>query len=206
MPVVNLIPGAVQLARRRRDRLRSWAAAAFVAMAAVAVAGGLEGYRRLQAGGLRTQGEQLRLQLEAARDELRTLTVEEEQARRHVERAAALRSKRAWSGLLAVIGSCMPDSCWLVSMGTDPATPAAAKSQPQVRSPRISPGAGPSTLRVDAPRRFRLEGYAADAADPQVFVSNLKRTRVFADVRVGRSQREVMPEGSFFRFELICEW
>ena len=207
MVVINLIPLAVQLAQKRRGRLRSWAAAMLLSVAALAVAGGLEAYRHLHAGELRTQSEQLSGQLEAARGELRALTLEVEQASCHLERAAALRSKRAWSGLLALIGSCIPDPCWLESIGTDPATPAAGKApQARVRRPGISPRTEASALRVDAPRRLRLVGYAPDAADPYVFVTNLKQAGVFADVRLGRSERQEIPEGSFFRFQLICEW
>jgi hypothetical protein len=226
MTVINLIPASVQRARRQRRHIHWWAATALTALTAAAVMGALEWYRTVEAERLRGQSAELHDQLDSVRTDLRTLSERAEQVRQHLERAAALRAKRAWSGLFAVIGSAMPESCWLVSLATEPATPGAAgstvsSSRAGVARSRALGGADPAqsrrgleapqtreslTAEIDAPRKLRLVGYGPDAADPHVFVTNLKSAAVFTRVSLLRSERETVLDRSYFRFELVCEW
>ena len=61
-------------------------------------------------------------------------------------------------------------------------------------------------ITIDAPRRLKIAGYAPDSARPYLFVENLKRTDAFEAVRLDSSQREPVLDGSYYHFELVCEW
>ena len=61
-------------------------------------------------------------------------------------------------------------------------------------------------VTIEAPRKLRIAGYAPVAAHPYDIVSSLKETDVFASVALERSEREPVLDGSYFRFELVCEW
>ncbi len=204
MVSINLIPDTVRLARQRRYRVSRWAMAVCAAVAAVLVSGSVEWYRRAEAADLSVQRQELRLMLTEVQEDVQALSAEVDQVQRHVERAAALKSKRAWSGLFAQIGTCMPPSCWLASMVTDPAVPRGGPARSKVSDE--APAAEVVSVLIDAPRKLRLIGYAPDAAAPHEFVANLKRTDLFTDVRLEQSQQEAIRDGWRFRFQLLCEW
>ena len=138
------------------------------------------------------------------RTEVKTLTIQAEEARRRLERAVGLKSKRAWSGFFATLGRCMPTSCWLESMITDPASPAANASRTAAAEPPKTQDAG--SVQIDAPRKLKLVGFAPEAGDPHIFVGNLRNTKLFSKVTLESCQRDASLSGSYFRFELVCEW
>jgi len=210
MVTLNLLPESVQAAQARRRHVKRWALILAAATVAGTVPAGAHWMQHLQIEELGAQSEKLQSDLAAARVELRTATAEANDAFLRLERAKALRSKRAWSGMLALIGSCLPKQCWLTSIATDPEVPPAG---PVVRSPlppAATPGAAapekPAVVTIEAPRKLRISGEALDSADPLSFVAKLKESQVFRDVILERSLREGPEQESQFRFELICEW
>ncbi len=211
MVTLNLLPEGVQAAQARRRHVKRWALILAVTAVAGTVPAGAHWMRHVQIEELGAQSEKLQSDLTAARVELRTATAEANDAFLRLERAKALRSKRAWSGMLALIGSCLPKQCRLTSLATDPEVPPAAA--PVARSPvppAATPGAAapekPAVVTIEAPRKLRITGEALDSADPLSFVAKLKESQVFRDVILERSLRERPEQESQFRFELICEW
>ncbi len=210
---VNLIPKTVQTMHTRQRHLKLWGVIILTSFGLLCIPLGMNWYQNARAKALRVENEDLQERLKATRTELRTRMTEASALLLQLQRAKALRSKRAWSGMIGLVGSCMPPGCWLTSLATDPETPTAmgrmAVSAPVKRDPanRSDPkGADSVTLTIEAPRKMRLAGYATDAAEPHVFVANLKHTEVFSRVALERSQREPVLDGYYFRFELICEW
>ncbi len=214
MVSVNLIPESIRAAQTRRRHLKTWTALTVVAAAASAVPIAAHWSQHVRRDELQALNEQLQADLTSARGELRTVTAEAGEVVLRLERANALRAKRSWSSLVALLASNLPDECWLISLATDPDVPSAA---PPVRkgaapAPPVPAGGAPAlaekaaVVTIDAPRKLRLIGQAADATGPLAFASRLKDTRVFSAVTLERSQRESAEQGTYFKFELICEW
>ncbi|MFH1107978.1 MAG: hypothetical protein V1790_02100 [Planctomycetota bacterium] len=221
MVTLNLLPESVQAAQAQRRHAKRWALILAAAAVAGAVPAGAHWMQHVQIEELGAQSEKLQNDLAAARVELRTATAEANDAFLRLERAKALRSKRAWSGMLALIGSCLPKQCWLTSIATDPevppAGPVARSPLPPAATPAADPPASPlikggkrgfepAVVTIEAPRKLRISGEALDSADPLSFVAKLKESQVFRDVILERSLRERPEQESQFRFELICEW
>ena len=216
MVTVNLIPESVQAARASRRHLKRWAACLAVSAGVAGVPVGAHWMQHVRIDELLAQSDNLQTDLAVARAELKTATAAANDAFLRIERAKALRSKRAWSDMLALIGSCLPKDCWLTSIATDPDVPPAApvaRKTPPATDPPASPlskggqrGFEPAVVIIDAPRKLRMTGEATDATQPLFFVTRLKESQVFREVTLERSLREKPEDESNFRFELICEW
>lgn len=212
---MNLIPQTLQRARARRRRFKRWALSIVTAAAVLTVPLVVDRFRAAEAARLRAQNVQLQTQVATSQAQLRTLTAQANQTLVQLQRAEALRSKRAWSALLGLVARRIPPGCWLTSIATDPAVPGEG---PGFRSVRRAAGKSlrhanrkgdeepDSPVTIDAPRKIRMTGYAADAAEPHQFVTNLKKAAVFAEVTLETASREPMLDGSYYRFELVCEW
>ena len=203
---VNLIPQAVQTAQARRRHVGRWTTALATVSLALAVPLAIDWYDRARADDLRAEHSELEQRLGTQRGELRALTGQLQEVGTRLERANALRAKRAWSSLLAMIGRRMPEGCWLTSIATDPPVPsegAARGPAPHKNDPASQQA---TTLAIESPRMLRLAGYAADVAEPHEFVAKLKETGVFSRVVLERSRSEPVLDGTYFRFDLVCEW
>ncbi len=207
MTTVNFIPLARRIARTRRRHMKAWAVAATVAAAILAVPTVRQGMQRAEAAHLRTHYDQELAQLQALKIEVRAASDQATNARIRLERAANLRAKRNWSGMVALIAKCLPEGCWLTSLRTDPAAPgAAAASRRRTPLGNDKESDASKTVTIDAPRKLRIAGYAAAAAEPHAFVAELKNAGVFARVELEHVMREAVLDGSYFRFQLVCEW
>ncbi len=204
---INLIPEPVQLAQLRRWRLKWWATAILVSLMVLALPLGLDWLKQAEAARLHLEDEHLRVQLAGIRSQLRSVSAGADEAFLQLERADALRSKRCWSGMLAMIGRRMPSGCWLTSITTDPATPqGAAPPQRRAKSRPSTPEEPPAVVVIDAPRKLNISGYATTAGEPHTFVTRLKDMGIFTNVELQRVAREPVLDDSYFRFELYCEW
>lgn len=234
MVTVNLIPESVQAAQARRRHLKRWAACLAVTAVFAVVPAVVHWRQHVRVDALHVQNDKLQTDLATARAELKTATAAANDAFLRIERAKALRSKRAWSGMLALIGSCLPKECWLTSIATDPDVPSAAppprKTSPPsptaeaMGHPPGTPVAEPAraeargslpekqtVVTIDAPRKLRMTGAAVDETQPLFFVAKLKESQAFREVILERCLRD--PAGtpaeedeSPFRFELVCTW
>lgn len=203
MTGVNLIPQSVQIAQMRERRIRRWGLAIAASLAVLAAPIVTDYVRSAHADELRRKCDGTQSHLAALRAELRALAVEVEQTRVQLERATALRSKRAWSSIFAMIADRMPVGCWLTAVATDPSVPTAGGSA------RTAPAPTPvaeKTVVIDAPRRLTIGGFATEVIEPHQFVTSLKETGVFSNVVLERTNREPVLDGWYFRFELVCEW
>lgn len=213
MNPINLIPHDIRQSQVLRVRLFRWSMvlglSAGVALAPYLVV-------RSQAARTARLQEQLdRLDHEAAslRGSLRVATTRAQQARSEVERSRALRGKRSWSGMFALIASHLPGDCWLQMVSTDPETPAAGYNR--VASSAMSPQANgtaapvPETVTIEAPRKLRLVGSSTNDAQPLVFVENLMNSGVFSRVALQKALRSPASENNdhaSYQFEVLCEW
>ncbi|UCE60106.1 MAG: hypothetical protein JSU63_22010 [Phycisphaerales bacterium] len=206
MAAVNLIPWDLQLAITRQRHIRRWVMSFAIAASLVLIAFGLDWVERARADNLAAEHKQLQTQANTVHAELKAVTAKSNQLLLQIERAKALRDKRAWSGVFALIGSCMPDDCWLISVATKPEKPelGSARVSARSRSTKEKEPQGPVT--IDAPRKLIIEGYAPDDAKPLQFVDNLNLSGAFARVNLESTQVEPVLDGSYYRFELLCEW
>lgn len=222
MVFVNLIPEAIVAQQWRKRRVARWTAASLVAIGALLIPLTLEGWQTARAEQLRAGRRALERDRTLLSAELTGLAAESQSVYLQIERANALRSKRSWSGMLALIAGTMPEGCWLTAIETVPAVPASgAHNTPPATARSVT--AAPPTARtagdpiggqaaaetvvtIDAPRQLRIAGYATDASEPLTLVTKLNATGVFSRVGLERSLRESVEDGSFFRFDILCEW
>lgn len=203
---VNLIPDTIQAAQKQRRHLRWWGMLILAASVVLVVPLGIDWYQSARAAELHAQDEQLQSVLATTRAELRAQMAQANTTLLHLERAKALRSKRAWSAMFALISRCMPAGCWLTSFATDPPGPSLGAVGTITMAGRETDGEARTTVTIEAPRKLRLSGYATDAAEPHEFVANLKSTGAFSHVLLEGSRREPELDGYYSRFELVCEW
>ncbi len=213
----NLIPTPLRIARSRRRRIKAWGVTVMAALLLLCIPVVFDHYLRVEASRLGSQNEELGGVLTGLRQQLATLTVEADRSLVQLERAKALRSKRAWSAMFATIARSMPDGCWLISIATDPSSPpGGVRQRPRATATgktNRQAGSDESVTKIEAPQRLKISGYASDASEPHKFVTNLKKTNVFRDVVLETSRRERVQNQQagfasawYFRFDLVCEW
>ena len=220
MVEVNLIPESVLFARTCRRHAVRWATSLALAGTTLALCAGSDWVQRVEVRSLRDKRERLGAEMVRASAELDAVTLAANDAHLRVERARALRSKRAWSGMLALIASRMPEGSWLTSIATDPSSPpGGAGLRPRATATGKTnqqaglTGSDESVTKIEGPQRLKIVGYASDASEPYQFVTNLKNTNVFRDVVLETSRRERVQDQQagfasawYFRFDLACEW
>ena len=202
---VNLLPRQLVVAQTLRRRRRRWLAVCVLAALVLAIPVGMESYRMARAEELRLEGARLHQERETVETELTQIITASHEAFLQIERAKALREKRSWSAVLALLADTMPKGCWLTELATDPPAPTGAQARTPADAPATMTG-GPATIVIEAPRTLRIYGYASDAAEPLTFVRSLKNSNAFAQVVLRSTQRELAESEYYFRFELQCEW
>ena len=163
-------------------------------------------YLRVEASRLSAQNEKLAGVLVELRQKLATLTIDAEGSLIQLQRAQALRSKRAWSAMFATIAQNMPDGCWLISIATDPSSPSGGGGRRSRATTTVKKKSEESITKIEAPQRLKIVGYASNASEPHQFVTRLKLAGVFRDVSLETSRREQVQNAWYFRFDLVCEW
>ena len=208
---INLIPVPLQVERSRKRRLRGWGIAIAVAVAGAVVPVTAQWLQLRRLEEIRATHDQTQSDLAASRMELKSLSAEATDLFLRLERAKALRAKRNWSGMFALLGKSLPEGCWLSSLATDPDVPPPQQAAPKVTPPSSTTPPSPTPekpapLFIEAPRRLRIIGQSVEASGPLAFVLQLKDAGVFRDVVLERSQREVRDAQTSFHFEVVCTW
>lgn len=202
---VNLIPYDVRLAQTQRRHLERWIYCVVPASIILVAALVLDARATGDLDSLHAQHAQLATTLTQARVNLASVTAEAERTFLHLERANALRAKRSWSGMLALLAHAMPQDCWLSTIATDPPSP--TQSTSRRGQPRRSAGEADRTgLSIEAPRKMRIAGFSLNATGPLTFVTRLKETQIFRDVLLERSVFDTGDDEPRFRFDIVCEW
>lgn len=206
MVTVNLIPAAVRMSVRQRQHIQRWSLAMAVIVGLLAFALGADWLNSTKAGELQAKAEEMTVRVDSLRAHVSDMTARAEQAGLQLRRADAIRSKRPWSGILKLVDLSMPESCWLISLSTDPAQPAATSSGRTSARDRRSKAKDVNPVSIETPRKLKLVGYASEPAEPYGFVTRLQRTGAFETVHLVRAQRQPFLGGEYFRFEIVCEW
>lgn len=209
MVAINLVPETVQQTQKLRRHLVIWTVMIFGALVMLTLPLAIGWIRQSEANRLSQRNDLLQSRLSAARVQLRSLESSAKDALLCLERSRTLRSKRAWSSVVAAIADKLPAGCWLTSMASDPSVPPPATKRPDavpIRQASAKKVTTPSAVTIDAPRKLLLTGYATEPSEPYQFVTNLKKSGIFLDVAMVTSRREPVLDGSYFRFELTCDW
>ncbi len=210
MTLINLVPAEVHRAATRRSHLLRWAMVVALSGVIALIPYSLSVARDNRVSKLREEVDSIDVQAAKTRAELRQATELAQQLHSDLERSRALRSKRAWSGMFALIASSLPPDCWLRSVTTDPDSPQASA----VRLPVVPVSGGgsstPETLTIEAPRKLLLVGYSTSDSLPLVFVSNLRESNAFTNVGLQKAMRAPSEKDGndafLHQFEIVCEW
>ena len=209
MVSINLIPEAVQRTQKWHRHLAIWTVMVLGALVMLTLPLAMGWIRQSEENRLSRQNDLMQSGLFAERTRLRSLEFSAKDALLCLERAKALRSKRAWSSVVSAIAEELPAGCWLTSIASDPSVPPPASKRADtapVKKASTKKATTPSAVTIDAPRKILLTGYATEPSEPYQFVINLKETGLFLDVAMVTSRREPVLDSSYFRFELTCDW
>lgn len=210
MVSVNLIPQRVVASQARRWRIKRWCVSTLIAVCALLVALLVDGLQHAKAGALQSDLAAIRLDLGKVRQDLAEVVDKSAKVWHQVERANAIRAKRSWSSLVALIDRALPKRCWLATLATDPPSPtgrrSAARRRVSTAAKAAAKGATDEPIIIEAPRRIKIEGYAPSDALPHTFITALKATGVFSNVVLIRSRRQPLLDSYYFYFEVLCEW
>lgn len=201
---VNLIPTSVQIEQRSRIRMKRWILICLLSLTMVTLLCCYDWINQAKINTLMMENQRTLITLRTARQTLQSLTKTLTESDLKMKRAKVLRSKRSWSGMMSMIATALPTRSWLILIATDPPIPAGTAKRAVIVSSTDS--ANDETITIEVPRKLKLIGYAVDASEPMIFVSNLKAYGIFTSVKLVRSYLEPVEEDKYFRFELICEW
>lgn len=202
---INLVPESIRRRQRRRARIRTWGVVLTAATAALALPVGWDWSGEAKAERLLKRDTKLNNARSVLRVEWESIKTEVQKTQAQIERADALRAKRAWSAMLFLIAREVPPNAWLTSVATDPTQP--PKHTANLRATAIpATGQDAASITIDAPGKIDIQGFALRAEDPITLVSNLKASGAFHTVVLKRSFLEPVDDGSYFRFDIVCEW
>ncbi|RJP36682.1 MAG: hypothetical protein C4547_06960 [Phycisphaerales bacterium] len=217
MIAVNLIPRQQTLHRRRRRHLSRWGVVlgVTVVISLIPLASGLSAHAR--AASLGSQLRTTRTRLTEVQSELVAVTTSIAETRSQLDAAAALRGKRSWTALIAMIGRVTPGDVWLTTLMTDPSMPGSGSmvdGRMTIGGGAARPGgaAAPGQrVIIEAPRGLVIQGFSARQHSIYELMSGLKATGVFVDVTLISSMQEPALRGvpvdfDLYRFELRCRW
>lgn len=211
MTLINLIPEEIVQAAARRNRLLRWTVIVALAGVLSAIPYSITLSRNASLATMREEIDRIDQETSAARAQLRQASTRARDLLAELERSKALRSKRAWSSIFALIATSLPADCWLHSVATDPETPGANPSRPNPAASAAGAVApAQQTVTIEAPQKLRLVGYSTSDSQPLEFVANLTESKAFARVALQKALRA--PAGSekgatsLFQFEIVCEW
>ncbi len=216
MTSINLIPVEIRQAAARRSRLARWIVATSIAGVLALIPYSWNLSKQAQAAQAQQEIQHLEQEATGLRSQLRLATSKSQDLLSELERSRALRAKRAWSGMFALIARSLPADCWLLSVATDPETPSAAVIRPPIAP--VASGAATAagnpqqkeTVTIEAPRKLRLIGYSTNDSQPLSFVSNLMESRTFSRVGLEKTLRapagQTAGDETLYQFEIVCEW
>ncbi len=208
---VNLIPKSTLFAHTRRKHVKRWAGVLVVSISIACAGIGVNWLQRAESIQLEKESKRVQAELLSLRSQATAAQAEAQVIESRLNRANALRAKRSWSGMFALISEALPLSCWLTAVATDPPFPSGARNKAprkvkgKVRGSKAN-NAVVKPIMIESPRKLRLVGFASGVADPHRFVVNLNATKVFSSVVLTGTQQQKLGNSEFYRFEVECEW
>ncbi len=217
MIAVNLIPKQQTLTRRRRRHLTRWGIIIGTTgvVALVPLASGISAHAR--AASLSSELRTTQTRYNDVQAELITVTTSIAEVTNQIDAAAALRGKRSWTALIAMIGRVAPEDMWLTSLSTDPAMPGGSRATSGQMTlggsarTNVAPAASGQRVIIEAPRRLVIQGFSSRQQSILELMRGLKGTGVFDEVTLRSSVQEPSLRGvpvdfDLYRFELVCGW
>jgi Tfp pilus assembly protein PilN len=210
---VNLIPADVVLRHATQRRLRVWAVVSLLLGATTAVPIVLERRQQAQIQRLDARVTEADVALRAVRAQTASTAQAVLDLDAELARAAALRTKRSWAGLLTLLSAQLPPQVWLTTLATDPPQPGAGRGPgaPAERPPAGTPAGGnrPAASAVtvlEAATAVRLDGYAVNHEGLYDLMSRLKESGAFTEVNLVSAGMEPILQGRAVHFVLTCGW
>ncbi len=204
---VNFIPAQIIKAQVQRTHLRGWITAIIVVAIALMIPLLMDATAKARAENLSEEHGQLVVALKQTQTRAVEIANETIRIKGQIERARALRSKRNWSSLIILIGSCLPPETWLATLRTDPDTPTGTgEFGPGRAFGKKGEKKATKTVTIEAPRKLLIVGYAVDNDSPYEFIKKLKETKVFSKITLLHSRRDPGKQQSNVGFEVMCEW
>jgi len=203
---INLIPASILARQQRRSHLQRWLVPIACAFTGVLVLLWLTFCQRAKASDIQVKTTQILRQVTASQQQLIGARAKSTQLREKMGRADALRRKRAWTQIIAIVTQSLPTSAWLTSISTDPTVPSKFRRSTSATVPTNKTKKDAVVATIDAARKLRLLGYTSHSGEPYDLVRRLKSSGVFESVTLTYARRQDVLEGSYFRFEVVCEW
>jgi Tfp pilus assembly protein PilN len=206
---VNLIPSEMLIRHRLMRRLQGWVIVGVALAGATLVPVAVEGRQQAQIERMRASVAEVETKLRSVRGEVASTAQTVLDLDAELARAGALRTKRSWSGLLALLSESLPPQVWLTSLATDPPQPVSGHGTvPAVgKAPEEAKTGGKGIVIVlEAPTALRLEGYALDHVGLLDLITELKDSGSFATVSLVNAGMEPVLGGRAVHFVLACEW
>lgn len=190
--------------------MRRWAVAIAIALCPLALTMTMDWLQRADLRARLDEKTRAELQLVTVRERFKFATAEAEQLLAQIQRADALRSKRAWTDLLLLIGNAVPPNGWLTTISTEPAAPSGVTTNIIAPPPPTTTASAANVPRppvtIESPRELRISGYTVAAAEPSEFVTGLRGSNVFDKVELTQVRQEPVHDGSYYRFDVVCKW
>jgi Tfp pilus assembly protein PilN len=206
MVSVNLLSPTVVLARKRARRLRRWVVTVLTTAGVASVPVAFDVIQHTSAAELARRTPPLKTRLAAAKQEIQSLSERFQDLTAQLSRADALRSKRAWAGLLAAVAGQAPEEVWLLDVESIQSSGAAALTGGSRLIAAVTAKPESNVVAIEGPRGIRITGYAMDHELLYEFMSRLKRIEIFSFVEMTNAARENVQEHTAVKFVLECTW
>lgn len=209
---INLINPAILQSRQRIRHAHGWAVGIIVLAAVSSVPLGLELTHEQHLRDLRQRQQSLQTALTADRARLQKVAEETRSLESQINRSEALRTKRPWYSLLAMVSQSLTPEIWLTSAATEPAAPVRGDLDLIPKDADAPPKDGKSpqpparAVTLEAPRALAFEGYALEHRFLYEFMTHLKTTDLFTDVTLIKANQEPVLGFAAIQFRLLCKW
>ncbi len=201
---VNLLPIAIQKARRLRRRRRFWIGLCVLVAAMQAGSVLIANEKAREVRFRKQQAAQARASLDQEKKERDDTRVKAQELTRQISAAERLREKHLWSRWFGSLSLMMSPRIMLTEMRTDPAGPVdvAGLVQHEIRPAAM----GPDPTAAGAARGLRISGAAMDHKDLIELVEQMNGAKVFRSVHLEEARRENLGNREAIGFTLVCEW
>lgn len=209
MLAVELRPPEQTFRVTRARHTRRWAVAIAIALCPLALTLTVDWFQHADLRARLDEKTRAELQLVTVRERFKFATAEAEQLLAQIQRADALRAKRAWSDLLSLIGQAVPPNGWLTTISTEPAAPSGVSTNIIAPTPPTTDSTAnvpKPPVMIESPRELRISGYAVAAAEPSDFVTGLRGSNIFTKVELIQVRQEPIHDGSYYKFDIVCKW